>query len=101
MSIVSWIDHNGNGIVDQNGADIQFKNTVVQITPTWGIDATVTITTPMEATISIAWSVDATARMLSYLSSSIRTSWSISPQFSRGYAEWVTIMIRYIGSRTV
>ena len=101
MSIISWITHNGDNVVDQTGFDIQFKNTVVQITSAWGVSASVTMNTPMEASINVSWDVDATAKMLYYLSSSIRTSWEISPTASRGYSEWTIIMLRYIGSRTV
>ena len=102
MALVAWKDQNNNNVVDQNGASILFKKTIVQILPKLTITASATVVKPL-GTVSVNMALAVNSQVTRPVSMSCKVGMllTVNSGISDKINNWDTIMFKYIGDRTI
>jgi len=102
MALQSWITDTGEKIQDQNAEDIVFKKTAAQINYGFTVSPQMTLKKPMgNVSINYEFGISAFMILRKFMSSRILYQWIINTAANSRVSEWTTIMIKYIGDRSV
>jgi len=101
MAIVAWEDQNGDSIVDQNGVDIQFKKTTVQLNAKATFTPTASILIPISAKLEAKAEFKPNVVANMSASSRLIITSNFDPQVIGKINKWKTIMVRFKGDREV